>query len=220
MYARSLDGRLQRSDAAAGKPKRCSVCGEVGHNRRGCPQAKLAENAVVDPAEDTSQPTQPAAHAAQAAKPRYCIFPQSLLLACDLNKYNSENGSLVNGRGSSTQGILSTRQKAPMECSVCGSPGHNRQTCPQRLNPLSAPAAASGRRSEKSSRFAGVTWQMRNRKWKAQCWDGKRVCLWANVLHSGNQGALRMVLHQVHCLWSPRDQSLVQGEVAWGHTIC
>ena len=41
--AKSEEHRQRISDSLRGKPKICSLCGEEGHNKRGCPNAEAIQ---------------------------------------------------------------------------------------------------------------------------------------------------------------------------------
>lgn len=128
MYMRDDSSRLQRSQAAAGKAKTCSLCGEQGHNRRSCPQ---------NPGRAlTAAGTASAAASATKSLQRTC-------LVCGQVGHNRRT---CPQRGSAALVQLPAQAantaKRTVCCSHCGSKEHNRRTCPE-LKQQAAAAAST-----------------------------------------------------------------------------
>jgi Domain of unknown function (DUF1995) len=97
----------------AGKPKKCSHCGQLGHNRKKCPE--LLESS------STSGITSGGSDEESEGE-------ELLGVETKISKVDEIDGTLEKLETTSAAAASTGTVKT---CSVCGEPGHNKRSCPQ-----------------------------------------------------------------------------------------
>lgn len=109
----------------AGKQKKCSLCGQLGHNRKKCPE--LAENnsaSVVNTAGSVDGTTEEKEGEEQQERLKIDSKNQKVF-EIDGVLEKLETTSTAAARSSTRSGV------GVKTCSVCGEKGHNKRSCPQ-----------------------------------------------------------------------------------------
>jgi hypothetical protein len=122
----------------AGKPKKCSHCGQLGHNRKKCPELAANNPAFLTNTSGTLLRRNDEENEGIEQQKRLRINSKNEKVLENVNGVFEKLGTTsIAAAAKSSSGSVGVKT-----CSVCGETGHNKRSCPQVIQQQKATATA------------------------------------------------------------------------------